>query len=68
MYNFAIHNIYISRRVSQSLVNCPRYLQDVQVVSSAGHFAKCPLENVPPHFMQVLFLSMFRVGSLFTLK
>ena len=56
------------RRDLQSLVKWPLYLQDVQVVSLARQTAKCLFEKVPPLFMQVLLLSIFRVGSLFTVK
>ena len=56
------------RRDLQSLVKWALYLQEVQVVSFAGQTARCPFEKVPPHFIQVLLLSILRVGSLFTVK
>ena len=56
------------RRDLQSLVKCPLNLQVVQVVSFAGQTAKCLFENDQPHFIQLLLLSMLRVGSLLTLK
>ena len=52
------------QRDLQSLVKWPLCLQDVQVVSFLGQTAKC----VPPHFIRVLLLCIFRVGSLFTVK
>ena len=39
-----------------------------KVVCYAGHTAKCAFQNVPTHSVQVLLRSMFKVGSLFTLK
>ena len=56
------------RRDLQNLVKWPSYLQDVQIVIFAGKTANCPFEKVQPHFIQVLFFSIFRVGSLFTVK
>ena len=56
------------RQDIQNLVKWPLYLQDVQVVYFAGQTAKCPFETVPPCFIQVLLLSIFRVDSLFTVK
>ena len=43
-------------------------LQEVQVASFAGQTARWSFENVPPHFIQLLLLSILRVGFLLTLK
>ena len=56
------------RQDLQSLVKRPLYLQDVQVVSFAGQTTRCPFKKFQPHFIQILLRSIFRVGSLLTLK
>ena len=39
-----------------------------KVLCSAGHTARRAFQNVPTHSVQVLLRSMFKDGSLFTLK